>query len=82
MRPRHGLQPFPLALILSDPVSQRFMRRYKRHWSEHPLIGQLHVDGDANLEAAVVLFVRPENFVELPLEVTFVRVGGKIPTRA
>ena len=40
------------------------------------------MDGDVNLAAAIILFVRPENFVELPLEVTSVRVGGQIPTRA
>ena len=81
VRPRHGLH-LPLALLVSDFVSQRLMRRYKRHWSEHPLVGQFHVDGDVNLVSAAVLFVRPENFVELPLEVTLVRVGGQIPTRA
>ena len=72
VRPRHGLH-LPLALLVSDFVSQGLMRRYKRHWSEHPLVGQFHVDGDVNLVSAAVLFVRPENFVELPLEVTLVR---------
>ena len=38
--------------------------------------------GEVNLAAAVVLFVRPRNFVKLPLKVTFVKVGGQLPTRA
>ena len=76
VRPCYGLQHLPLALIVSDFVSQTFMRLYTRHWSEHPLIGQFHLDGDVNLAAAIVLFVHPEHFVELPPEVTFVRVGG------
>ena len=57
VRPRYGLQHLPLALIVSDFVSQTSMRVYTRHWSEHPLIGQFYLDGDVNLVAAVVLFV-------------------------
>ena len=69
----------PLALIVSDFVSQTFMRLYTRHWSEHPLIGQFHLDGDVNLAAAIVLFVHPEHFVELPPEVTLCQGGRLAP---